>query len=145
MITIRCRCSTSCAPATKTASASNTGIAIPGRNRNDELGDMAKALDVFRDMTVQMQRSNLREIEATRRRLSDAIESISEAFSLFDAADRLVVFNRMYLEMVYSEIQHLIKPGISYQELMREAVQAGAVADARGNEEQWLARRMEHY
>ncbi len=51
----------------------------------------------------------------------------------------------MYLEMVYSEIQHLIKPGMTYEELMRQAVQAGAVADARGNEEQWLARRMEQH
>src|SRR6476660_2242262 len=32
-------------------------------------------------------------------RLTDAIESISEGFSLYDADDKLVIYNRRYLDM----------------------------------------------
>ncbi|NIX03958.1 MAG: HAMP domain-containing protein, partial [Gammaproteobacteria bacterium] len=74
----------------------DTSVDIPGRDRRDELGRMAQALGVFRDTAIEVQESNLREIGETRRRLSEAIESISEAFSLYDGDDRLVVCNAKY-------------------------------------------------
>jgi methyl-accepting chemotaxis protein len=67
----------------------DTSVDIPGRNRTDELGRMAQALGVFRDTAIEVQKSNLMEIAEARRRLSVAIESISEAFSLYDSEDRL--------------------------------------------------------
>ena len=45
----------------------------------------------------------LREIREARRRLVDAIESISEGFSLFDSEDRLVVSNTHYRELLYPD------------------------------------------
>src|SRR5215467_5077625 len=56
----------------------------------DEIGRMAQALAVFRATAIEVKESNLREISEARRRLVDAIESISEGFSLYDADDRLV-------------------------------------------------------
>jgi hypothetical protein len=46
---------------------------------------MAEALIVFRDTAIEVERSNLREIEGARRRLVDAIESSSEGFAFYDA------------------------------------------------------------
>jgi adenylate cyclase len=54
---------------------------------SDEIGRMAEALAVFRATAIEVRDSNLREIRGVRRRLVDAIESISEGFSLYDADD----------------------------------------------------------
>ena len=73
-------------------------------------GTLAQALGVFRDITIEVQESNIREIETARRRLSDAIESISEAFSLYDRDGRLVVANHKYGTLVHPEIADQIEP-----------------------------------
>jgi adenylate cyclase len=123
----------------------DTQIDIPGQSRTDELGRMARALEVFRGITVQIQKSNLREIEAARRRLFDAIESISEAFTLFDAKDELVVYNRMYLSMVHPEIREQIKPGITFEDIVRSSIQTGMFPDAVSDPEAWVQHRMEKH
>jgi HAMP domain-containing protein len=61
--------------------AGDTSIDVPGRDRSDEIGQMAEALGVFRDTAIELQNANQREIREGRRRLAVAIESISEAFS----------------------------------------------------------------
>ena len=58
--------------------AGDTSIDVPGRDRSDEIGRMAEALGVFRDTAIELQKSNERDIREGRRRLSVAIESISE-------------------------------------------------------------------
>lgn len=123
----------------------DTRVDIPGQSRQDELGQMARALEVFRDITVQIQKSNLREIEAARRRLSDAIESISEAFTLFDARDELIVYNRMYLSMVLPEIREEIKSGITFETIVRRSVATGMFPDAADQPEAWIAQRLEKH
>ena len=62
----------------------STPVPVTGR---DEIGQMAAALEVFRHTAIDVEASNLREIESARSRLTDAIESISDGFALFDAHD----------------------------------------------------------
>lgn len=123
----------------------DTHIDIPGQARKDEIGRMSRALEVFRDITVQIQNSNLREIEAARRRLFDAIESISEAFTLFDAKDELIVYNQMYLSMVHPEIRDAIKPGITFESIVRMSVETGMFPDAEGQKETYIKLRLEKH
>ena len=120
----------------------DTSVEIPGRDRNDEIGNMAEALGVFRDITIEIQKSNLHEIETGRRRLLDAIESISEAFSLYDADDRLIVFNRMYATLVHPELKDEIHAGMRFEEIIRKAVAIGNIQEAKGREEAWIADRL---
>lgn len=122
--------------------AGDTDVDIPGRDRRDELGHMAHALGVFRDITIEVQESNLREIETARRRLSDAIESISEAFSLYDRDDRLVVANHKYGTLVHPEIADEIEPGMTFEQIVRRALDAGFIEEARGRETDWLSSRI---
>ena len=103
--------------------AGDTDVDIPGIERGDELGHMAHALGVFRDITIEVQESNLREIETARRLLSDAIESISEAFSLYDRDDRLVVCNEKYGTLVHPEIADQITPGLTFEQILRQALE----------------------
>ncbi len=57
-------------------------------------------------------------------RLYDAIENINEAFALFDAEDKLVLWNRQF-ELFYPKIKKQIREGISYNELMAAAEEQG--------------------
>jgi class 3 adenylate cyclase/HAMP domain-containing protein len=125
--------------------AGNTSVDIPGRSRTDELGRMASALGVFRDTAIEMQESNLREIRETRRRLSDAIESISEAFSLYDSDDCLVVCNNKYRSVLYPGLAEEIEPGMTFESIVRRAIDRGYIRDAQDDPEGWLARRMDRH
>ena len=57
-------------------------------------------------------------------RLYDAIENINEAFALFDAEDKLVLWNRQFKQF-YPKIRKQIREGISYNELMAAAEELG--------------------
>ena len=123
--------------------AGDTSIDVPGRDRSDEIGRMAEALGVFRDTAIEVQRSNLREIREGRRRLTVAIESISEAISLYDGEDRLVVCNNKYRTLLYPGDAHVeISPGMTFESIVRRAAERGYVRDADGRVEEWVRERM---
>jgi class 3 adenylate cyclase/phosphoglycerate-specific signal transduction histidine kinase len=122
--------------------AGDTSIDIPGRDRRDELGRMAQALGVFRDTAIELQKSNLREIEEGRQRLGLAIESISEAFSLFDRDDRLVVFNRKYKTLLYADELVPLASGMTFESIIRHAAAQGWIKEAEGRIEEWIGERM---
>ena len=120
----------------------DTSIDVPGRARTDEIGRMAEALGVFRDTAIEVQRSNLREIGEGRRRLALAIESISEAFSLYDVDDRLVVCNNKYRTLLYPADSAEISPGMSFESMIRRAAERGYIKDAEGRVEEWVRERL---
>lgn len=123
--------------------AGDTSIDVPSRDRSDEIGRMAEALGVFRDTAIEVQRSNLREIREGRLRLAVAIESISEAFSLYDSEDRLVVCNNKYRTLLYpGGAPAEISPGMTFESIVRRAAEHGYVRVADGRIEEWLRERM---
>ena len=100
----------------------NTAVAIPGRDRRDEIGRMAEALAVFRDTAVEIEEKNLRDVAAARRRLIDAIQSSSEGFALFDAEDRLVLCNSHFRDF-YPGLADVIVPGVPFAAMARAAAE----------------------
>ncbi len=66
----------------------------------------------------------------SEQRLIDAIESISECFSLFDADDRLVLCNRNYLDLLYSGLEDVVVPGASFETIIRTAAERGLIPEA---------------
>jgi PAS domain S-box-containing protein len=122
--------------------AGDTSVDIPGRDRTDEVGRMAQALGVFRDTALEVQKSNLREIRETRRRLSEAIESISEAFSLYDSNDRLVACNSKYRRLLYPGVGDEDIIGMTFEALIRRAAERGDIVDAQNRIEEWLVERL---
>lgn len=75
-------------------------------------------------------------------RLTDAIESISEGFSLYDADDRLVIHNRRYLDMHGTPISDVVKQGVPFETILRNAVARGEIREAEGRGETWIAERL---
>src|SRR5262249_60444321 len=77
----------------------------------------------------------------SEQRPTDALEAISEGFSLYDADDRLVVCNSAYGELLYPGVG-TPTPGAPYESLVRNAVALGLVEDAKGRAEEWIAARL---
>jgi PAS domain S-box-containing protein len=81
------------------------------------------------------------EATAARRRLTEALESISEGFFLYDSDDRMVLCNSRYREL-YPGMADVYRPGLHFEEMLRTVAQRGIVADAVERPEEWLERRL---
>jgi PAS domain S-box-containing protein len=77
----------------------------------------------------------------SEQRLTDAIESISEGFSLYDAEDRLIACNKAYGELLYPGLDAPAL-GTPYESLIRKAAEQGLVENAKGRVEEWVAERL---
>jgi adenylate cyclase len=88
------------------------------------------------------------EVEAlgpSERRLIEALESISEGFSLYDADDRLVLCNRRYRELLYPGIEDTVVSGTPFEQIIRGAAKRGLIADAIGRVDAWVEERLERH
>ena len=81
------------------------------------------------------------EATAARRRLTDALESISEGFFLYDPEDRMVLCNSRYREL-YPRMADVYRPGLKFEEMVRIVVERGIVADAAKRPEEWIQQRL---
>jgi signal transduction histidine kinase/HAMP domain-containing protein len=115
--------------------------AIPAGG-SDEIGDMAKALAGFRDTAIEVRETNLREIREARRRLTDAIESISEGFILFDSEDRLVLSNSRYRENLYPGLADVMVSGTPFETVLRRGAECGLIKGTEGHVDEWVAERL---
>lgn len=75
-------------------------------------------------------------------RLLDAIEAISEGFTLFDAEDKLVLCNSRYQKMLYPGIEDIVVPGTSFETIIRTAAERGLIDEAVGRVEEWVEERL---
>lgn len=122
----------------------------------DELGEVIAA---FNRMTAEQDKHEQR-LEAARSdlevrvdertkdlakastQLTEAIESMTDGFMLFDSEDRLVIHNSTFLEKMYPSTAEIVKVGHSFERIIRDTVAAGLVKDAIGQEEEWLTSRL---
>ncbi len=80
----------------------------------------------------------------SRARLLEAIESISEAFSLYDRDDRLVLCNSRYRELAHAtRADGLV--GMTFEQIIRAAAERGQMPDAVGRVDAWVAARVARY
>lgn len=75
-------------------------------------------------------------------RLMEAINSISEGFTLFDKDDRIVLSNKKSSEF-FPSLQNKIQQSASFDDLCRAALQAGDIALNHVQEDDWIKDRME--
>jgi hypothetical protein len=68
-----------------------------------------------------------RALKRTEQLLSDAIETIPEGFSLYDKADRLVMFNSKYRTLLYPDQDVEIAAGMTFEAIVRQAAASGDV------------------
>ena len=124
-------------------------VLVPPAGR-DEIGAMTGALAMLRDSLIERNRLEQQrqraEADATRAQgqLTEAIETISEGFALYDPDDRLVISNSRYREM-YAGLDVEVKPGTPYETIVSAAAGAGLISAAAGQTEPWLAERLERH
>ena len=77
----------------------------------------------------------------SRAQMYDAIESMSDGFSVYDKQDRLVLYNNRYLDFL--QVGDLkILPGLTFERIMRNAAERGLILEAQGRIDEWMAGRL---
>ena len=116
----------------------------------DEKGQVVEVVGSWSDITERKQlgealaaaqEANLNDLREAQSRLIDAIETISEGFSLYDAEDKLVLSNSRYRELFASHAD-VIVPGTSFETILRTAVERGQIKDAEGRRDAWIKERL---
>ncbi|MDF0544410.1 PAS-domain containing protein [Sphingobium sp. H39-3-25] len=79
--------------------------------------------------------------DAARMRLRDAIESINEGFVLFDAEDRLVLYNEAYLGF-WPQVAGHLNEGLTFNEIARIAAHSQSPAGAQVAPDRWVSDRL---
>ncbi|HEY5932369.1 MAG TPA: anti-sigma factor antagonist, partial [Nitrospira sp.] len=78
----------------------------------------------------------------SRARMIEAIESVPQGFSLFDADDRLVICNRKYREVV-SQPGAEVQPGDSFESIIRRITKRGDIPAAMADIDSWVNMRLD--
>lgn len=78
---------------------------------------------------------------SARSQLQSAIEALPDAFVLFDAEDRVVAFNEQHRRL-FQGMDEFVRPGITFEALLRRALELDHFPDAIGREDEWLSARL---
>jgi two-component system, sensor histidine kinase and response regulator len=73
--------------------------------------------------------------------LTEALESLAEGFALFDAEDRLVLFNTRFKE-AFVTVPDVIKFGLHFEDLLHTVVERGQTPPGHASPEAWIAERL---
>jgi signal transduction histidine kinase/AmiR/NasT family two-component response regulator len=92
-----------------------------------------------------------RELSAQKERLERSerlhrltLDAIDADIALYDAEDRVVLFNRHCREM-YGALGESLAPGLRFEDLLRQTVAKGLVPQAVGREAEWIAQRLREH
>ena len=105
----------------------------------DETGKHVRTNGVVQDITEQRVARAAQKI--SEQRLEDAIGSLSEGFSLYDAEDRLVVCNERYREL-YPGVAELAEAGVTFESLCRQVIKRDMINLGSEESDHWVRARM---
>jgi PAS domain S-box-containing protein len=109
------------------------GMRVTGRDGQQYIWSIIEDISERKCAETALQQSELL--------LRTAIETLGEAFAIFDADDRLVFFNQQYLDYYPMEAP-LIAKGNTFEEIIRYGLARGQYPQAIGQEAQWLTERL---
>lgn len=106
--------------------------------------DLERALDLLNQSNAQLAGA-MREADAARRNLSDAIETVQEGFALFDPFDVLVMCNSRF-GMHMSDIRPHLRPGLGFAGYVELVSQSRHLSLPQGDTpEGWAVARMRRH
>jgi diguanylate cyclase (GGDEF)-like protein/PAS domain S-box-containing protein len=90
------------------------------------LAALTVALMIFLIVRQQARANSLsmQSLALERQRLDTALNNMSQGLIMFDAAERIVVCNDLYIKM-YGLSREIVKPGCSFSDLLRYRAEAG--------------------
>jgi PAS domain S-box-containing protein len=86
-----------------------TATVIPSRDDRDEVGAVARAVEVFRDTAARLIAREA-ELDSLNNRIDVALNNMTHGLCMFDAEFRLIVCNEAYVRM-YGLTPELAQPG----------------------------------
>jgi len=95
--------------------------------------------------SVSVDLSEIMEAERINIRLAAAINSLRESVAIFDAEDRLIMWNQAYRNLHEGALGELIVPGTKHEDLVRARAYSGEQPEAIGREEEFIAERIERH
>ncbi|WP_319025092.1 PAS domain S-box protein [Nisaea nitritireducens] len=112
----------------------------------DSEGNVIRFIAIERDITETKEREEelrqaRRQAEIVQRQLTEALDTLPDAFVIFDAEDRISLFNSRYKEL-YAASAPLIETGNRFEDVLRYGLEMGQYPDAVGREDEWLIERM---
>jgi diguanylate cyclase (GGDEF)-like protein len=87
----------------------DTTVPIPSREDRDEVGEIARAVEVFKDNAIQLIAREV-ELKQLNRRVDIALNNMTHGLCMFDAEHNLIVCNKTYVQM-YALTPELAQPG----------------------------------
>jgi signal transduction histidine kinase/CheY-like chemotaxis protein/HAMP domain-containing protein len=106
----------------------------------DELGAIARTLELFRASAIERQRLE-EEAERQRRTIATAFETISDGFVLFGPDDRILLANSKYCE-IFSDHERSALIGQRFEDILQRRLASGQVDLEGEHPEEWIARNL---
>ncbi len=113
--------------AIKSLVAGDTSMCAPGTGRKDEVGAIARAIEVFRINAIAQAEANAA-LRRTHWHLDVALNNMSQGLCLFGEDGALLLWNRRFHE-VLGIPPDVIREGLSYRTLLVAGVAAGLQLD----------------
>ncbi|WP_226551191.1 ATP-binding protein [Celeribacter naphthalenivorans] len=106
----------------------NRKLSKHARSLSDEIIVKREETEVLRDENIRtkedLEKANVA-VHIAERRLWDSIETIQDGFAVFDPSDIMIAANPAYLR-IFDGLDD-VRPGISYPEIVRLAVEEGII------------------
>jgi len=116
-------------------------VSASGEPIFDSAGKFTGYRGTATDITAQVEAEE--RIRDANRKLEECIESLGEAFALFDAADRLVLCNEQFRSL-NPPVRDLMVPGVRFIEIAKASLRERTFPEAFGRERAWLREWMAH-
>lgn len=115
-------------------------LRISGKPIFGRKGEFAGYRGTAADETEEILR--LRSLEALQQRFMDALDNTSEGIALWDAGDRLVLFNENYRRRVEATVPGLLRTGITFEEFVRHGAAHGMYSVTEDERENFILQRL---
>ncbi len=97
-----------------------------------------------RNRDVARLREARKQAARAHERLEDAIETIADAFALYDADDRLVLCNAKYRQL-HADVADLVEPGVRFRTLLEAVAAVGAIPEAVVRGDDWIEEQVANH
>ena len=113
-------------------------VAVPSTDRGDEIGVIARAIQVFKDNALQAASQDVK-LQQTSMRLEAALRNMSQGLCLHDREGRLEIYNSHFWRMLGLNPTD-VRPGLSIKEIVKLSCGVGNYP-GRTFEDVWAQRR----
>ena len=73
--------------------------------------------------------------------LLEAVHAMPDGVSVYDADDRLILWNQRYSEIA-PHLQGVLRPGVTFREVLEAGIRSGVYPDIVGREDAWIEERL---